>query len=102
LDELLSVPTLASGTGYNESTIVHNLLVLWKHTDKVDVGLWGFGLWYNICNHLVFQQLEAGRQDTVCRELLFLACRHQVMELIIAKTFTLYGDPCNSLFTAIF
>ncbi len=44
----------------------------------------------------------AGRQDTVGRELLWLACRRQVMELILAKIFTLYGDPYNSPFTAIF
>ena len=39
MDELLSVPTLASETGYNESMIVHILLELWKHLDMVQVGL---------------------------------------------------------------
>jgi len=42
LDELLGTSTPAYGTGYNKSTIVHNLLELWKHTDKVQVGLLGF------------------------------------------------------------
>jgi len=41
LDELLGVLTLASGTGYNESTIAQNLLELWKHTNKVQVALLG-------------------------------------------------------------
>jgi len=35
----------------------------------------------------------AGRQDTVGQELMWLACRCQVMELILAQIFTLYGDP---------
>jgi len=30
LDELLGAPTPAYGTGYNESTIVHNLQELWN------------------------------------------------------------------------
>jgi len=35
----------------------------------------------------------AVRQYTVGQELLWLACRRQVMELILAKIFTLHGDP---------
>jgi len=38
----LVLQTLAYGAGYNESTIVHDLLKLWKHTDKCQVGLLGF------------------------------------------------------------
>jgi len=41
-------------------------------------------------------------EDKVGRALMWLACRRQVMELILARIFTLYGDPCNSPFTAIF
>jgi len=101
LYELLGVPTLASGTGYNESTIAHNLLELWKHNNKVQVGLLGFDTTTSV-NISCFNRVYVLLEDKVGRELLWLACRRQVMELILARIFTLYCDPCNSPFTAIF
>jgi len=44
----------------------------------------------------------AGRQDTVGQEFLWWACRRQVMELALARIFTLYGDPLIHIIRHLF
>ena len=62
---------------------IHNLLELWKLTDKVQT------LSFDICQHWTLLL-----EDKIGRELLWLACRHYVMSL--AKVFTLCCGPSNS------
>ena len=68
--------------------------------DKVQVGLLGFDT-TQICQHLAFQQSTrfAGGQDTIQVESSIV---WPMMQLILAKIFTLYGDPSNSPYIPIF
>ena len=98
VDKLLGVPKLASGTGYNESMAIHNLLETWKFTDKVqalsfDTTSVNTGRFNGVCILL---------EEKIGRELLWLACHHHVMELILAKVFTLCCGPSNSPYIPIF
>jgi len=81
VENLFGVPKVVSGTGYNESLAVYNLLENWKLTEKVQA--------------LCFDTISANtrRFNGVCflqenkigHELLLLACCHHVLELILAK-----------------
>jgi hypothetical protein len=92
LDKLLGVPKLAAGTALNEAKAIYDLLQVWKLTDKVQA--------------MSFDTtgVNTGRLGGVCvllekkigRELMWLACRHHVMELILAKVFTLCFGPSSS------
>ena len=98
VEKLLGVPKVASGTGYNESLAVYNLLESWKLTEKVqalcfDTTSVNTGRFNGVCVLL---------ENKICRELLWLACRHHVLELILAKVFTLCCGPSSSPYTPIF
>ena len=98
IDKLLGVPKLASGTGHNESLAVYNLVESGKLTGKIqalsfDTIAVNTGRFNGVC---VLMEAKIGR------ELLWLACHHQAMELILSKIFTLCCGPSNSPYLAIF
>jgi len=99
--KLLGVPKVHSGTGDAQATAVFSLIQDWNLNDRVqymsfdttssNTGLKS-GAWM-----LLEQKLG--------RNLVSLACRHHVMELIIAKVFdTLMGTPSepNKIISKIF
>jgi len=59
-EKLLGVPKVASGTGYNESLAVYNLLESWKLREGSSLVFS-----YNICQHWSFQcsVCSSGKQD---------------------------------------
>lgn len=84
-EKLLGVPKTTSGTGFNEATSVYNLLEQWDLIEKVqamsfDTTSVNTGHTNGVCVYL---------ENMIGRELLWLACRHHVIELILAKVFTL-------------
>jgi len=77
-DKLLSVPTLAAGTGEQEAVAVYNQLKLWRLSEKLvamsfDTTAENTGHLKGACTLL---ELKLGR------ELLWLVCHHHIMELI--------------------
>jgi len=98
IEKLLGVPKVASGTGYNESVAVYNVLESWKLTEKVqalcfDTTSVNIGPFGGVCVLL---------ENKIGRELLWLACRHHVLELILSKVFTLCCGPSSSPYIPIF
>ena len=82
--QLLGVPQLESGTGKNQASAVYDLLREWSLTDKVagfcfDTTASNTGLRTGACI-LLEQQLA--------RNVLNLACRHHVYEVILKAVFT--------------
>ena len=97
-DKLLGVPKLASGTGLNEFKAVYDLVEQWKLTNKIaalsfDTTSVNTGRSHGVCTRL---------ENAMGRELLWLACCHHVMELILAKIFTLCCGPSSSPYIPIF
>src|SRR6218665_4132695 len=91
-DKLLSIPTLAAGTGEQESNAVYNQLKLWRQSDKVvamsvDTTAGNTGRLKGACTILELK---------LCRKLLWLACCHNAMELILSKVFTLCCGPSSA------
>ena len=92
-----SLAKLAPGTGHIEPITIYNLIESWKLTDKIQA--------------LSFDTapVNTGHLNGVCillkrkigRELLCLVCCHHVMEMIVAKIFTLCCGS-NSLYILIF
>lgn len=92
MEKLLGVPKLSSGKAEYEAEAVYNLLVQWNLVEKVQA--------------MSFDTtaVNTGRNNGVCirlenmlgRELLWLACRHHVMELVLAKAFSLCFGPSSS------
>lgn len=90
-DKLLGVPKLAAGTGKQESEAVYGQLKKWKLVDKVqamsfDTTSGNTGHVNGACTLL---EREIGR------ELMWLACRHHVMKLILSKNFKLCCGPSS-------
>ena len=91
-EKLLGVPKLASGTGENEANAVFKLLQEWELIDHVeamsfDTTSGNTGQWNGACTNL---------EKKVGRELLWLACRHHVLEIILAKVFEIcLGPSCS-------
>ena len=72
--------------------MVYCLLKEWKLTKKVQAMSFDTAS-VNIGKHTgVGKRLE----DKLGRELLWLACRHHILELILAKVFCLCFGPCKS------
>ena len=74
------MPKIASGTGKNEANAVHEQLVHWNLTEKVqamsfDTTSVNTGHFNGVCVLL---------ENLIERELMWLACHHHVLELILA------------------
>jgi len=84
-EKLLGVPKLTAGTGEQEAEAVFGLLNQWRLVDKVqamsvDTTAGNTGHLNGACTLL---------EKKMGRDLLWLACRHHVMELMLAKVFRL-------------
>jgi hypothetical protein len=84
-DKVLGVPKLAAGKAEEESKAVYDHLAQWDLTEKVqamcfDTTSVNTGLKSGVCIRL---------EGLLNRQLLWLACRHHMMELILAKVFSL-------------
>lgn len=98
IEKLLGVPKLATGTGENEAKAVYDLVEQWQLSAKVqamsfDTTSVNTGRFSGVCVRL---------ESMLNRELLWLACRHHVMELILAKVFKLCCGPSSAPFIPIF
>lgn len=86
--KLLGVPKLPNGTGEAEATAVFNLVQEWNLADRIifvsfDTTASNTGVYSGAC---VLLEQKMGK------ELISLACRHHILELIVAKVFdTLMG-----------
>jgi len=83
---------LAAGTGEQEAEAVYSLLKQWRLVDQVqamsfDTTSGNTGRLNGACTLL---------EKKMGRELLWLACRHHVMELILLKVFTLCCGPSSA------
>lgn len=84
VEQLLGVPILDSGTGYETSSAIYDTLEEWSLLDKVqaymsDTTASNTGRLNGAC-HLLEQKLD--------RDILFLACRHHVYEIVLQGVFT--------------
>lgn len=92
IEQLLGVPELASGSGLNTAYAVAGLIKDWKLDSQViamvfDTTNQNSGRWNGACT-LLQQQLG--------KELLHLACRHHIFELVIGAVFdSLMGTSNN-------
>lgn len=91
-EKLLGVPKLTAGTGENEADAVHSLLEKWNITESVqamsfDTTSVNTGINKGACILL---------ERMIGRELLWLACRHHMLEIILSKVFTLCFGPSSS------
>ncbi len=90
--KLLGVPKLSNGTGQAEATAVYDLIQEWNLADRImsmsfDTTASNTGIRLGACVLL---------EEKLGKDLLSLACRHHIMELIIAKVFnTLLGPSCG-------
>lgn len=87
--KLLGVPTLSNGTGQAEATAVFNLIQEWNLADRIkfmcfDTTASNTGVNIGAC---VLLEKQMGRN------LISLACRHHIMELIVAKVFNSLMGP---------
>ncbi|XP_038113187.1 uncharacterized protein LOC119767778 isoform X1 [Culex quinquefasciatus] len=97
-EKLLGTPALVKGTGEEGGKSVYGLLRKWK-CDKFIQGL---------CFDTT--SVNTGRTNGVCanlekllgRELLWLACRHHVLELLLSKAFCICFGPTTSPETNLF
>ena len=83
VSQLLAVPLLESGTGANQAEAVVDALHEWNIADRVvamsfDTTSSNTGQFSGACT-LIQQKLE--------KDLLFLACRHHIMELLVGAAF---------------
>jgi len=90
-EKLLGVPKLAL-TGEQEADAVYSLLKQWRLVDKVqamsfDTTSGNTGRLNGACTLL---------EKKLGRALLWLACRHHVMELILSKVFTVCYGPSSA------
>ena len=89
--KLLGVPRLPNGTGQSEAAAVYNLLVEWSIADRVkcmcfDTTASNTGVKAGACVLL---------ERMLGRDLISLACRHHIMELIVAKVFDTLMGPSS-------
>lgn len=91
-EKLLGVPKLTSGTGDSIADAVLSMMENWNLSGQVramsfDTTAANTGVRKGAC-----ALLEAG----IGRELLWLACRHHILEIMLAKIFTLCFGPSSS------
>lgn len=91
-EKLLRVPKLASGTGANAANAVYNSLTEWGLENKI------MGMCFDTAS------VNTGLKNGACvilehkleKELLWLACRHHILEIVLSKAFTLCFGPSSS------
>jgi hypothetical protein len=81
--KLLDAPKLSSGTGVDVASAVHKCLLDWRIADRVqsmcfDTTASNTGLRNGACALL---------QQKLNRTLLYLACRHHILEIVVGKVF---------------
>ena len=91
-EKLLGVPKLAAGTGINEANAVCDLLEQWKLDDKVQA--LSFDTTSGNTGHLKGACVLIEKR--IGCEFLWLACRHHILEIILAKVFMLCCGPSSS------
>jgi hypothetical protein len=89
--KLLGVPKLPNGTGQSEATAVFNLIQEWNLADRIkfmcfDTTASNTGVYAGACVLL---------EEKLGRDLISLACRHHIMELIVAKVFDTLMGPSS-------
>ena len=89
--KLLGVPQLQNGTGEAEATAVFNLIQEWDLADRInfmsfDTTASNTGVYSGAC---VLLEQKLGKN------LVSLACRHHIMELIVAKVFDTLMGPSS-------
>lgn len=89
--KLLGVPQLSDGTGKKQAEAVHALAEEWNIVDRVkfmsfDTTASNTGVFNGACTIL---------EGMFGRELLSLACRHHILELIVAAVFTKLFGPSS-------
>jgi len=89
--KLLGVPKLPNGTGHAEATAVFNLIQEWNLTDRIkfmcfDTTSSNTGVHAGACVLL---------EEKLGRDLISLACRHHIMELMVAKVFDTVMGPSS-------
>jgi len=97
MENLLGVPKLAAGTGEQEAEAIYGMLTRCKLVDKVqamsfDTTSGNTGHLHGACTLL---------EKKMGRELLWLACCHHVMELILSKVFTVCCGPSSAPYIPI-
>ena len=98
VDKLLGVPKLPAGTAKYAANAVFSMIERWNITDKVQA--------------MSFDTtaVNTGQKNGACvqlecmlgRDLLWLACRHHVLEVMLAKVFSLCFGPSSGPDIAIF
>jgi len=89
--KLLGVPKLPNGTGQAEATAVFNLIQEWNLNDRIkfmsfDTTASNTGVHAGACVLL---------EEKLDRNLISLACRHHIMELMVAKVFDTVMGPSS-------
>lgn len=92
VSQLLAVPLLESGTGENQAAAVVDALHEWNIADRVvamsfDTTSSNTGQFSGACT-LIQQKLE--------KDLMFLACRHHIMELLVGAAFSACMETITS------
>jgi hypothetical protein len=80
----LAVPTLDSGTGHNQALATYQLITEWGVADQI-IGMSFDTTASNTGNHKGAAVLL---EKMLSRKLLYLACRHHIMELVAEAVFS--------------
>lgn len=96
--KLLGVPKLPNGTGQAEATAVFNLIQEWNLGDRIkfmcfDTTASNTGIHAGACVLL---------EEKLGRNLISLACRHHIMELIVSKVFDTLMGPSSGPIIKLF
>lgn len=91
-EKLLGVPKLASARGSKTGDEVLKILKTWNLDDKVI----GMGFDTTAVNTGVKSGACTFIENKLNKELLWLACRHHIMEIILSKVFKLCFGPSTS------
>ena len=91
-EKLLGVPKLQHGTGKNASECIYNMLQDWDTVDQIE------GMCFDTTS------VNTGHLNGACilleeklgRQLLWVACRHHILELVLSKAFSLCFEPSCS------
>jgi len=95
--KVLGVPKLAAGPGEQEAEAVYSMLTRWKLVDKVQA--MSFDTTSGNTGHL--HGASTLLEKKMGRELLWLACCHRAIELILSKVFTACCGPCSAPYIPI-
>jgi hypothetical protein len=91
-EKLLGVPKLEAGTGQNVADAVYDLLFEWNVLDNVKA----LGFDTTSVNTGKFKGACTLLEQKIGHDMLWLACRHHTMEIILAKIFCLCFGASNS------